>query len=597
MGSPLSRLTSLSIDKKVLLLAVSGMACLCIYRFFDYEITGFFVSDEYGYYAYAVNGGIYSGRWFFGWFTILLFRLLGVNSVDRFSLLLPFYLILWSGLTLILVNRILLLLNFDRKTVALSLLSSFVLISFVLLSLGFLTETMGLTLAMGGIYCLVRFFHSKTDGGRLGFPILAALLFGAAGGTREPYNAFLVAGVVLVSMVALWKARDGIPSRYNRKIMTSFSIVLFILPAGFLYYSNSATTSQFPAIGEQFAQSLITNPATVIPANVTSTKTTVTTVTTITNSTTTITRSGTTSVTVTAVTARNTSTITSTITAERSSYPFYARSLILNTVVIFIGGILLGWGPVAFLFGVVGMAILMTAAFARHRRQDVLVLLIVLSAFGSYLVVSFIFAPDPSYFSFQNYSTIIRFSDTALPAYFLVAPIFLAVFARSRRRMMSLGAVTVTILLLLVPVYETYAASNFNFTSSNPFQFGYRTDAAIVRDYFVGLPSGGPSYVAGLPYGWVFTPGVQDLKSVSVFTFINNGQAPYLNYTKFLSLHWNELYLFSSSPASPGQDLPKFLATPLRSAANSSYPYSISSSRVALEGADFVLLQVTLVWR
>ena len=130
-----SRLRAL--DAKALTGSLAILAVLCAYRFYDYWTTGFFVSDEYGYFFDAVHGAVYSGRWFFGWVNIFLFKALGITSVDAFSFLLPFYLFFWTGITLIVFYKFLKIAGFDEVVTSLSLISSFILISFILLSLGF----------------------------------------------------------------------------------------------------------------------------------------------------------------------------------------------------------------------------------------------------------------------------------------------------------------------------------------------------------------------------------------------------------------------------------------------------------------------------
>src|SRR5579859_8082336 len=90
-----------AIDSKVLVGLLGALAVLCAYRFYDYWTTGFFVSDEYGYFYDAVHGAIYSDRWFFGWVNIIIFKAFGIASVDAYSYLLPFYLFFWTAITLI----------------------------------------------------------------------------------------------------------------------------------------------------------------------------------------------------------------------------------------------------------------------------------------------------------------------------------------------------------------------------------------------------------------------------------------------------------------------------------------------------------------
>jgi len=104
------------------------MAVLCAYRFYSYLVTGFFVSDEFGYYYNAANGGIYGDRWFFGWLNLIIFDVFRIRSPDSFAFLLPFYLFLWSGSTIYVFYRLLKLQGFSNSTVALSVLGTFFLV-------------------------------------------------------------------------------------------------------------------------------------------------------------------------------------------------------------------------------------------------------------------------------------------------------------------------------------------------------------------------------------------------------------------------------------------------------------------------------------
>src|ERR1022692_3897125 len=88
-GIARSRFTSVplprALDAKALIASLTILAVLCAYRFYNYWTTGFYVSDEFGYYYDAVHGAIYSDRWFFGWVNIILFKALGVTGADAFS--------------------------------------------------------------------------------------------------------------------------------------------------------------------------------------------------------------------------------------------------------------------------------------------------------------------------------------------------------------------------------------------------------------------------------------------------------------------------------------------------------------------------------
>jgi len=51
-----SWIRQLSIGPKALLFSVVAMAVLCMYRTYDYWVTGFYVSDEFGYAHDAMTG-------------------------------------------------------------------------------------------------------------------------------------------------------------------------------------------------------------------------------------------------------------------------------------------------------------------------------------------------------------------------------------------------------------------------------------------------------------------------------------------------------------------------------------------------------------
>jgi hypothetical protein len=606
LGAFRTKMTSIAhlrtLDAKVLAGCLVILAGLSIFRVYDYWTTGFFVSDEFGYYYNALTGGIYGGRWFFGWMNIYLFRALGITNVDEFSYMLPFYLFFWAGVTMITFHRILGILGFDRRTISLSLVSAFALISFVLLSLGFLTEPVGLCFAMLGIYCLLRCSKSNTARGMIAFPILAATCFGAAAGTREPYEAFLIGGMVIVALVAISRRKDNFgKSKFASRTVLSLAVLLFALTSiFFLTAPTQAFSTQVAPVSSQLAQSLITNPTTSVQeATTTVTRTTTNTVTNTETNIVTVTSQNKTFTTTTTVTATTTSVSTSVGTTV-SSLPFYRQSLLANTVLIFIGGIILGGGPICFLIGLAGFLILLRMGVRSIDLTARVVLLSSLVALGSYFVVSFIFAPDPYYFSFENYSTIIRFSDTALPAYFLVAPFFLTIIAKNRTRVLSLLGVLVVFLLIAVPVYEGYAASNIHYTSQNPFDLGYRSDAALIRNYFSSTEGNQTINLVGQPYGWTFTPGVQNLRSVHAYSIGESPLLPHLAAGNFTSARWSDLYLFTSSttdiPSNSSSLLGLITQMPVGNSTLANQ-FTITGGQKVLEGPDFVLYEVQLGWQ
>lgn len=537
------------LEAKTLLAAISLVAVLSAYRFYDYWTSGFYVSDEYGYFYNAIHGQVYSDRWFFSDLNTIIFRLFGIRSVDAFSYLLPFYIFFWASTTFYILFRTLRLLSFDERTVAVSLASSFALISFVLLSLGFLTEPVGLTFAVFGIYLLVRVMKARSARDIILSSFLAACSFGAAAGTREPYNAFLVAGVVIVLGLAYSKRRESLPTRrLSSNAVLLFSVLAFALTAGFFLVVPSDVYAQQVAPLTKAAFTDITNPQTITAA-------------------------------------------------AGGAYPWYARYVATNTLVIFLGGVVMGWGPLCFAIALGGFAMLLRGV-RRSTVEARLLLVTALIALASYLLVSFIFAPDPTYFTFENYSTIIRFSDTALPAYFVCAPFFLTLVAKNRKRILGLAAVVLVFLALAVPVYQTYASSNLNYTAgTNPFQLGYKTDAALLRNYFHGVPDDQRVYLVGVPYGWDFTPGVQDLSNVVAYSIGTYNTYPDLTFGNLTSVRPSHLYVYLN----PAESFPTSQAFISNMLNGTSPPpgsaYAVVRSQVVVQGADFALYEIGLQWR
>ena len=564
-----------TLDTKALLVAEAIMAALCAYRFYSYVTTGFFVSDEFGYYYNAVNGGVYGDRWFFGWMNIVLFDIFSVKSPDSFAYFLPFFLFFWAGLTLLVFHKLLRVLGFDRTTTALSLIASFALISFVVLSLGFLTEGAGLCLAMIGVYGILKFWKATAWQGRLLWPAVSSLCLGFAGGTREPYVALELGGLAILVILAISQSRSPATNAAGKKGVAAGSVLVAVSLGVLLLYANSATSSVVVPLTTRLIQDLFSNPSTLPITTV--------------------------SVTTNQSTFATASTIVSQVSqVSQVPSPFYGRSLPLNALVIFVGGIVLGWGPVAFPIALVGFVMLLRKSLRKDTSAIVLTTVAVCSL-GSYLVVSFFFAPDPNYFTFRNYSTIIRFSGTALPAFFVTAPTFLALVAKNRRRITGLLLIGLAFVVLLVPAYQSYAISNLGYTTVNPFGLNYRSPAVLVRDYFRALPTGSQVEVAGVPYGWYFTPGIGGLTNVNVYSLSpNDPLSPLLNYSSFIAHRWTDFYVLSSTSFSSEEAVAPFVLQFVPGApqydTNTTAPYTITNSQIVIQNPDFLLVRVSLSW-
>jgi hypothetical protein len=588
-----SRVRTYSIDRKVLIFTIVSIAGLCAYRAFDYWVTGFYVSDEFGYVNGAMTGTVYSDRWFFGWMNIALFRLLGLDTPTKYWLFLPFYLFLWGFVTTFAFYRTMKLLGFDQRTVALSLFSSLFLVSFVLLSLGFLTEPVGLSLAMAGIYFVVRWLAVKQERDRslILNPLLAALCFSAAAGSREPYLVFPVGCMFLVPLVIRVKARNlRQSSRARKDLLLVASALAFIIPSlFFLQYPNPLFLGQVSPTAESFAGGI----SQTIPSPQAFSTTTSTTVRNVTSVTTLVSGNSTT---VTTITTQITSTAVVSTPVQQPN-PL-AKTRLGNTVLIFLGGIALGWGPILSLIGLGGFLLLLASLRKSDTTRWLVFFLALLSA-GSYFVVSFIFSTDPFYLSFFNYSTIIRFSDTALPTYFLCAPVIFSVIAKRKKQSIGVVLVLLFFVVAAVPVYETYASSSLvSYTGANPFALNFRTDAVQIRDYVSNHQRDSPFNIIGWPNGWNLTPGTDLLLDTNVFGIIQPGQPP-ISYQQFLSDRWSTVYVYYTSnvdqfKANAAYFVP--LITPGATDGNTTSPFSVVSRQVVLQGSDFSLIKVDLVW-
>jgi hypothetical protein len=260
-----------------------------------------------------------------------------------------------------------------------------------------------------------------------------------------------------------------------------------------------------------------------------------------------------------------------------------------------VGGIFLGWGPLIFLFGLAGTVLLCRRLLRGSEKGLALVFLLLVSALLSYLVVSYIFSTDPSYLTLHHYSTIIRFSDTTIPAYFLAAPFVCSFFVRSRKRVVSLITIFLVFTLALVPVYEVYAASGINL-QENPFSLSFRTIGVDIRNYVQSHPSGGPFNIVGFPeYDWFWTPGSSDLKNVHLYA--------YPNQTQFLKYRWTNFYAWGESLGNSnsndryalGKQLPYLFPSILKSTSPGS-PYRVLSTQLVFNETSNIMVRVQLAW-
>ena len=330
-------------------MVLSVFGALSIYRAYHFWVTGFLVSDEYGYITYAIQGNlnnaIYGTRLFFGYLNFVLFHAFGVSNMDAFLYFLPFYLFLWSTITVLSYYFIMRSLGFSGRTLAISLLVAPFLIVFTLLSVGFLTEPVGLAMAMLGILFLVKFGKTEKWQGYLVYPLLSSLAFAAARYTREPYSIFLVGGPLVVVLLAFEGVRRMDAKRRKKLAVCAVAVLMFTGPAVVFLEWPVSLQAEIGSAFFGFTQT-VTSPVVTTVTIVTVQPTTVTTIPPSTQTiTTTRTTSNTTIVGIQVVTIPgSTETITQTTTEEATAAVLNSR--LVNTIWIFLGGIALGWGPI-----------------------------------------------------------------------------------------------------------------------------------------------------------------------------------------------------------------------------------------------------------
>jgi hypothetical protein len=584
----------------MLIYVLFAMGIISIFRAIHIWTTGFFVTDEYLYIDNAFKSNIYSGRWFFGYLNIIFFRIFGIDNISKFVLFLPFYLFLWSAMALLSFYGILKAIKFNAKTIALSLFSSLFLVSFILLSAGFLTEPVGLGFSMLGIYFLVLY----AKGTRISFifPLLASLAFAAAGGAREPYYIFLLVGGIPVLGIALTRQRHCKHATILKKGFTLFiPALLFIGSAAlFLEYPTPAFSGQIvPLIAD--VVNLIQTPAIYINQTTSVTSTATSTFVSTATQTTSVTSTATfTSVSTVTETTAVTESKSITFTNTQDNMPVARPSILeirpINLLVIFVGGLILGWGPILFAIFSIGIMILLLKIKRERTQMYWLVLQLSVIALGSYLVVSYIFSSDASYFSFANYSTILRFSDTAMPAYFLLSPFAFSFFSGKKKYLYSIIAILLVFAILLIPVYQVYASSRVSLDLvSNPLTLDYRTPGVLIRDYALAHTNEEPFYILGFPsIGWYWTPGSTQTNSVHLF--------PYLPQDEFIKHKWSNFYVWSDSLTKIKERAPYLipLLTGNPKDLDYSLPYRLVDTQVIFNqtgaGSSNFFVRIELTW-
>ena len=226
-----------------------------------------------------------------------------------------------------------------------------------------------------------------------------------------------------------------------------------------------------------------------------------------------------------------------------------------------------------------------------------LILAFCIIALGSNLLVSFILAANPYYFTSGAYSTIIRYSDSGIPAFFLAAPFAISAITKNRKGLVGLVLVLLLTVAVAVPLYPRLASSNFSLTqevNGDPFLPGFRTPSVMIRDYVLANPDLGPFMIIGAPtyYGftdvWNFTPGTQGLP----VHFVRS-----ISSQSFLEDRWSVFYVYGDSGdnASLFDRYPFSGLLPSRVGSNLSLPFQVVDRQVIFNQTAF-LIRFQLAW-
>jgi hypothetical protein len=585
------------LHRKALALVFVAFAGLAIYRGIHLWLTGFYVSDEFSYVMVAIRGtyqisyleqldGTYrccivspferqvSHRLFFLFVNSLMVRSLGIRTGSQFAAFLPFYLILWNFITIGSAYGIMRTIGLSPKAISFGLFCSLFPISFVVLDQGFLSETVSLSMAMLGIYLLHLYSKvetsaplsqirgSITGAARLILPIFAALAFGAAMNTREPYAIYLVAGwipVLIISVRRFMNSKDLPLAR--RCLLSSLPPLSFVAASLVLltYPRNTIASDMIPVLGKILASVPVSSWDRGLAAYYAG------------------------------------------LSGPGLSGPTWLLSVVVPLTLI---GLVIGWGPVLAATTIVGVVILLRLALRGRRNEHIMAFACASISIGLFVGTSAWMAPFPE-FSFTIatilaiFPLLARYSQMATPAYFLGSPFF---FSRLRRRGIGLLlAVLILFSFLAANPYQRYLEANL--VNGYPYAKGqqifsldYRTPLARLRDHIASHKDQGPfivlaepdprSYYDNFTLHWQMIPGTENLPMVQFYPYISEAELKSSNITTFYIYgegNWIKLVRFRAP----------YLLQLIEG--NATQGLAVKSRQVIYWGPDAVIIRIELL--
>jgi hypothetical protein len=553
----LSAVLSMPLDRLALVLTLGVFTGLAVYRGVHLWLTGFYVSDEFSYVVTAINGTYYlwghvfllsrSGlqRPFFLAVNSLILRSAGVRTGSEFAIVLPFYLMLWNSVTILSAYGILKTLGVEPRATAACLVSMIFLPSLLVLCQGFLTEPVSLSMVMLGIYLLV--LYAKTEGAvGVVLPLLAMLAFGAAAYTHEPNQIFLYLAWIPVGFISVKRFIRLKGLNILRRLYVGVTPILLLTAAScvLLVYPRNIFQEQTVQ-----ASGLVIGVGAGLRA--------------------------------------------------------WGVQRMLDTLAIFVGGLLAGWNPILVCVAASGFLLLVKSEIRWRSAVYLMALACGGVSLAQYFFVSAFLTAVAGFTFLGNLSTIIRYSQMAIPAYFLSAPFS---FSRIGRR--KLGAIFVLLLVLSVGVagqyqqyLQTHLSYGYPYSNGQPiFTLYYRTPLAQLRDYIAAHPSDNPiivfaepnprSYYDNFTLHWQMIPGTEHLPPIKFY--------PYLPQSEFLSMKPSRFYIYGEGDGAISRVAEKapYLLTFIQStpSKNSATPYEAKRIEVVHQGSDAFVILVELSW-
>ena len=441
-------------------------------------------------------GQPYGARYFFDYQLAFLFKLFSIDSIARFLVFFPFYLVFWTFSFLILAYETLRMVTQNRRVGDFVIFSLPFAISYSVLSVGLLTEGPGLTACMLGIYAWLRYVKVQA---RWYYAALSSAAFVAAAFSREPYVIFPVMASLAWIVLAILKR---VPLHHT---IIFVGIALIIAAPNSTFSGSAGALIGLPAIVASTMQ----------------------------------------------VSTTQISSSTTQVLPAPVVFGGWAQVL-TNSVVLFLVGIVLGWGPILFLVSVVAFILI----FKIKPRREIprLQLFIILVSLGTFYGAVFTQFYQIHFYLTQGLSNLIRLTNTALPAYLLLSPVLYEKL--SEKRIKLLAVILITLTAGSAGAYVTVLQTNFQLPY-NVMDFSHQNATLEARNYLLrnssaGTPTvvflllawhGGELYLRDIP-GIVIYPSIQDPNYIA--------EAQDSNYTEalFIRLHPTTFYVFSESTLS-----------------------------------------------